>query len=355
MKRKLLALAVGATIASPSMAMDREDNFYGRLNLSVELVNIDKDDDSLTQDSGSNWEMRTNTSVFGFKGYHAISDSVKGIYQIEWGVGADGSAEDLAIRNRYAGVVGGFGLLKAGRMDTPLKNTRTIDLFAVQKDAWVGNVIPGGNRVSDQIWYSTPTFGGGLVATVSLLLNEENEAVAPCKGPDGADDCRDGLADSYSTSLVYKANGITLAAGYENDTLQFANAGSIGNNRASIIRLVGQYKTDLFSAGLLYGMASVDKDENGGNAIDENSIVISGSYNVGSAILKAQYITTTGETEVAGASDEEKVVTQYTFGADFPVTKLCKSYVFYNGRSTDNDTGGDPSKSKLVAGFQLSF
>jgi len=163
MKRNLLALAVGAAIAMPGVALADAATIYGRMDLSLDRVSIDNDQSGDVHDSGSNWSVASNASRFGVKGDADLGDGFTALYKIEWQVSADtgnhssnktafdelneeieysDDSGDLKARNRYVGLSGGFGTVLLGLMDTPLKKAQgKVDLFNDWSGGWEGRGI----------------------------------------------------------------------------------------------------------------------------------------------------------------------------------------------------------------------
>jgi len=128
MKVKLLPLAIGAAIgaaiAMPGVALADGPTVYGKVNVSYEMVgwNVEIPSEDLDLDS-DNWQVISNASRVGVKGSENITDDLKAIYQIEWGVNID-SGTDMSQRDRFVGLSGGFGTVKVGKFDSPLKKAQ---------------------------------------------------------------------------------------------------------------------------------------------------------------------------------------------------------------------------------------
>ena len=390
MKRNLLALAVGAAIAMPGVALADAATIYGRMDLSLDRVSIDNDTGG-ANDDGSNWEVNSHASRFGVKGDADLGGGLIALYKIEWQVDADEGSDTLKARNRYLGLKGGFGTTLLGKMDSPMKSAQgKFDLF----NDWAGditNVVEGENRTSNTVAYITPKIAGVFTGKVALILVEENEADGCESHLDNtglafdADDCDDGLTNSYSLSFAYEDNGFYAALAYDNNMPSTNIAGSVNGladmgiavandtgdatllaasnilkaasmvARVDTIRLVGVYKVDALQLGVLYSQSDIEDEFLSGSAdIDQTAIILNAAYTAGANTFKIQY--GMSEIDADATKDEEKTV--LSLGAEHAFNKQTKVYAYYTAEEIDNTNfidGIDSSESALAFGMQHKF
>src|SRR5690554_7688406 len=74
MKKKLIAIAVGAAAVMPALAL-ADVSIYGRAHVSVDFLDDGAD--------YSETNLSSNSSRIGFKGDHEINPSLKAFFQIE--------------------------------------------------------------------------------------------------------------------------------------------------------------------------------------------------------------------------------------------------------------------------------
>src|SRR5690606_23488755 len=139
-----------------------------------------------------------------------IEDGLEGIYQIESELRADsGNAGTLASRNTFLGLQGGFGTVRLGRFDTPVKLIgRQVDLFANQVGD-LRNLVrarPAPERFDERphnsVGYDSPKFGG-LSAGLQYSTNSD----------DGATATNDN--DTVSLAINYAEGPAYVGVGYE--------------------------------------------------------------------------------------------------------------------------------------------
>ncbi|MBV1921196.1 MAG: porin [Pseudomonadales bacterium] len=366
MKRNLLALAVGAAIAMPGVALADAATIYGRMDVSLDRVDIDNDT-GLANDSGSNWEVNSHASRFGVKGDADLGAGLTALYKIEWQVDADDGSDTLKARNRYVGLKGGFGTTLLGKMDSPMKTAQgKFDLF----DNWAGditNVVEGEVRASNTVAYITPKIAGVFTGKAALILVEENEADG-CKShldntdsDFDVDDCEDGLTDAYSLSVAYEDNGLYAALAYDNNMPStniaslFAAPIAVSVVRVDTVRLVGVYKIDALQLGVLYSQSDVEDEFLGFNIdVDQTALILNAAYTAGENTFKIQY--GMSDIDADTSKDEEKTV--LSLGAEHAFNKQTKVYAYYTAEEIDNTVfvdGVDSSESALAFGMQHKF
>ncbi|OUS24934.1 hypothetical protein A9Q99_23080 [Gammaproteobacteria bacterium 45_16_T64] len=353
MKRNLLALAVGAAIVLPGVALADAATVYGRMDMSLDFVSADIDDDTATEDSGSNWAVTSNASRFGVKGDAELGHGLTAIYKMEWQVSGDsgsGSTTDLTTRNRYVGLMGGFGTVKLGGMDTPLKASQgKFDLFD-NHAADIASISEGENREGNLIQYSSPKIADMLSLNVAFQPGEENEAGGSCSGGDvnDSEDCSDGLTDGISASAVL-------------NTGAFYGALAVDSNIDSrdTLRAVGVLTIGKIQLGGLLQTSEMNDDRIVTNAAEpkETTIAANGAVKIGKTKLKGQIGLRTIDHDVDDVDDSKQ--TLIAFGAEHHFTKQTQVYAEYtnfsvkdNGSTTPQN---DPSIAQLAVGIQHKF
>ncbi|KGD66642.1 porin [Alcanivorax nanhaiticus] len=317
MKKNLLAIAVGAAVAFPGLALADGPTVYGKVNVSLE--NADFDDGT---DSDDEWSLNSNASRLGVKGDFDLDvANLKAIYQAEFEInvddGAKGSKDSngdsynntITQRNIFGGLQGNFGTIMAGKFDTPTKKAQgKIDQFN-DLSGDIKNVLAGENRVSNIIQYSTPKLADMVTLNVAFVPGEGKDVDA-----DGEADTD--IADTTSISLVAEKDIFYGAVSRDTDMVDELVADSTGIESLDITRLAVGLKPGNFELGALYQLA----EETEGDG-EDSSIVVSGAFKIDRVKLKAQYGMTDGD-----QSDEE--VTQVSLGADYKLAKASKVYAY---------------------------
>ena len=325
MNKKLLAIAVGAAVAMPSLALAEGPTVYGKMNVSVssfegDLKNFDTTTDSQVQ-------VDTHASRLGVKGgYDLDVAGLKAIYTAEYEIDVDDGATPFKQRNIFAGFEGGFGQFIVGNFDTPLKNAQgKVDEFN-DLNGDLANIMSGETRIGNLIQYATPKLGDAFQATIAVRPGEGADTNANGKP-------NTGLADSIYASATYNASGIYGAvamAKNENGKTLIVDQDFLGTDvPVDIVRLVGGFKSDAFEVGALVQKAEqVENDPIAGEKLKEQSYLLSAGFNIDRAKLKAQY----GKTDLDSKDpDADKIsYTLSAVGVDYKLAKASKVYAYYS-------------------------
>lgn len=330
MKRKLLAIAVCAAVAAPVSAIANTE-LYGRINLSIDNV----DGPEGLGESGSH-ELTSNKSYFGIRGGADLSAGLRGIYQLEYGVLVDEGlipgADIFISRNSFLGLEGGFGTVKAGRFDTPLREIgRNVDQFTDQIYGDMFNLVGGEWRADNIVQYSTPKIADLMTFTVATIAPEGDTVTGATPN--------NKFFDSWSASLMFDLGDIYAGLAYDKNNygasvqngLDFSTyveaAGAGGDETVDIIRGVVGANLGAIELGALIQQAENADDSD----LKDFTWLLSAGFNLDDRIkLRAQY----GETE-GDASDLK--LRQYTLGADYALGQQTRTYVYGTRQEFESD------------------
>ncbi|WP_168398039.1 porin [Acinetobacter indicus] len=245
MKKTLCALAVGATLFTPALAMAADVKVYGRAHVSLDYL----DDGADYNEVG----LSSNSSRLGFKAEQKLENGMTVFGQVEQEVNfASGSANDdleFATRDTFVGLKGDFGQARVGRFDSPFKVARGPVNFFGDQLGDIRNVTREGNlrfdeRNANTIEYKSPKFGGGFNVIGALSLHEDNSV-----------DNEANKDKAYDLALTYKEGPVDFAAAYEHYE-EDANRGERDG-----FRVAAAYKiTPELNFGGLYQYLTHDND-----------------------------------------------------------------------------------------------
>jgi len=245
MKKKLIAIVVGAAAVMPALAL-ADVSIYGRAHVSVDFLDDGAD--------YSETNLSSNSSRIGFKGDHQINQDLTAFYQIEQEVNFtnDNGGSGLNTRDTFVGLKGSnWGAIQAGRFDSPFKKARgPANLFGDQVGDMrnltrLDQTTPDDvrerarfdERYDNTIQYTTPSFSGFTFAAAYSLY--EGQTAEP-----------DHDSDAFSMALNYGSGPLAASlayeqveedgAGGERDALRAAAAYSL----TDAFKLVGFYQTN---------------------------------------------------------------------------------------------------------------
>lgn len=228
MKKALLPLAILAALPAVAMA---DVQIYGRANISVDLLDDGADFSEVA--------MSSNSSRLGFRASREF-DGITAIMQIEQEIDYSNQGSNWASRDTFAGVRGGFGMVRLGKFDTPFKRARgPANLFGDQLGDMRNLTRAGAGRFDERtpntIHYQTPDFNG-LQFNLAYSLHE------------GTDPIADGDDNAWSFSVTYGVGDFEIAGAYESYDENRSQGGRdafrvAASYKISDVTLVGFYQT----------------------------------------------------------------------------------------------------------------
>jgi predicted porin len=242
MNKKLLTLAVAAALAAPAIA-SAEAIMYGKLHVSLDyadVTNVVRDlrdpatgelvlnSDGTPRQVGTDfegWGMANGyipgerrASRLGVKGSEDLGNGLKAIYQIELGINATdtnnnvlSNADAITYRNTFVGLASDWGTLLAGRHDTPMKiSTGKLDLFADTMADYNGTVGFRDLRADNAVAYISPNWSGFQLAGAII------PAGGATGGGQGLNLNENEIAGAYSLAGIYSNGPFYASVAFEN-------------------------------------------------------------------------------------------------------------------------------------------
>jgi len=231
MKKTLLAIAA---LAATSAAFAQSSvTLYGVVDASIESVKGDK---SVTRVSSDNLA----TSRLGFKGSEDLGSGLRANFTLETAVkedtGAQGNTARFFDRAAWAGLQGGFGELRLGRIDssigvlagdTKVLGAQTYDDFKIAKTR-AGDSY---RRIDNAITYVLPTFVNGLSAQLQYSTAVGNSGATTSVV--GSEVAGSDVGKAYGLNVKYAAGPFFAGVGYlsakDETGLVTVNAGKKAN------------------------------------------------------------------------------------------------------------------------------
>lgn len=334
MNKKILAVTIASVLCTPLVAQAKDGaksnlpTLYGKAHVSYGTLET-KVNGVTTVD---NWQARSHASRFGIKGDRDLGDGLKAIYKFEWQVDYE-QKTDAALdrRNMYVGLKGGFGEVRVGRHDTPLKMSQgKFDQFGdTDADLKHAGDQDGENRIDNVIVYMNKV--GNVGFSLAAAPGEE----------DAGTNVNDGAADTVSAAVNYNNGPLYLALAHDS----YANAANAAQD--SITRFTGTYKFNNMQVGLLL-QNGVEKATTAAN--EEDWVGLSFNTKVGKkGKIKAQYI------EVEDSQTSPLEGTLMAVGYDYKYDKKTTGYVMYSNLEEEQAGTKKLEKSFIGVGMVLKF
>lgn len=327
MNKKVLALAVSASLAIPGLASAVEVSgkaleIYGQVHVSVDHVSGYE----AANNKVSNLSVSSNSSRLGFKGEGDIG-SMTGFYKIEGSISADHSGGVIDHRAAYVGLMGTGGSLTVGYLDTIYKSI--FGKFDIMGNSIgdsrniLGTTSSGSGhfdtRAKNSIIYSTPKVGGLQANFEYATAFQENTT-----GQAGQDNNNNDLT---AVNVIYTADSLSLAAAWEQQKYPNA-AGDAVDHKLTGTRLFGGYKMGDIDARLIYEQLDDSAASPGVNK--RNAYGAAFVYNMGPGAVKLQYM------KAATSSAGNDGANQVTVGYAYKLAKNASAYIMYD--KVNNDT-----------------
>lgn len=267
MNKKLLAAAVGATlVAAPVLSAQAEVKLFGRIQ--VEAVNIN----SNTNATFNGWQQgdTTGNSRWGINASEDLGNGIKAIGRVAWQLdpsnGVVGSAKASQVaRDQWAGLTGGFGTVKFGRLPGSYKMFGGVvwDPFAAtfmqarNSGGMSAGAFAHNSFINDLMEYTTPKGLGGFKAQVQYSLDKTS------------------YNKSYNVGLSWKGGPIQVIGAVSHDA---AVAGSPDNKKIGV-----RYK-----AGPMFVWGQYEDAQNGGN-LKADGEAVGGITKVSANVTKGKF------------------------------------------------------------------
>lgn len=326
LKEKVEAKPAAAAVpAGKALAISNTDGItiYGRLDVAVESNN----DGDVKRTALHNFASR-----LGFRGERKFNDSLSGIMQIETGIAPDDNANSgtFASRNSFVGLKSQTaGTVIVGKYDMPFKSLEGGGAVAqLWGNAEASEIILNGKgtgrlikdniynlhtRQTNVLQYWSPKF-----ANVSVKLayspDEVNGAAGTTK------------ATTFGGSIEFDDGTWNVGIATEKQSNKTAIGQDLSGNKAT-----AGYKFADGAVGLGYSTI------NNGAGKKTKNWVVTGSYNLGPTILKANY----GQSSASstGALDDVKM---FGLELDYPLDKFTTVYGYYS-----KITNGDKARARF--------
>ena len=346
MNKKLIAVAVATSLALPMVSAHAVEvagkklEVYGKLHLNFGTF------DKKVAGGEDNWHLNSYASRLGFKGQQKLDEGLTGTYKFEFQVDTaekssteytDSNGDTVTVsndsglerRNMYIGLKGGFGEVRIGRHDSPLKLAQgKFDQFGdTEGDLKYAGDQDGENRQDNAITYLLKS---GNIGFNAQIIPGEGDGVTAGDGP----------ADTISVAVSYDNGPLYVALAQDS----YDSTGGAAED--SLTRLVATYKMSSMQFGAFY-QTGVEKP--GTVADAEDWLGLSFNMKMGkNNKLKVQYIA------VEDGASPSKDSTQLSVGIDHKLGKKGTLYAMYNTLE-EKATTTTTDNSSISVGYILKF
>ena len=234
MKKSLIAL----TLAALPVAAMADVTLYGQIKAGVEVSKVklgEKTTEGLvaqkvkaTRSSKTATEIADFGSRIGFKGHEHLGNNLNAIWQVEQSTSIAGGDKEWASRESFIGLEGGFGKVRAGKLDSTVKNTSdNVDQWESSNGALNMSVFTRVDERAVSVRYDSPVFSG---FSASVQYTPRDNA-----NPSDKYTHNDATRDTYYAGLNYENSGFfgQYAGGFRKN--------AVSEKDGHVHRLVGGY------------------------------------------------------------------------------------------------------------------
>ena len=229
MKKSLIAL----TLAALPVAAMADVTLYGQIKAGVEVSKVKLGEQTAAK-LGHEKSSKTATEIadfgsrIGFKGHEHLGNNLNAIWQVEQNTSIAGGDKEWASRESFIGLEGGFGKVRAGKLDSTVKNTSdNLDQWESSNGALNMSVFTRVDERAVSVRYDTPVFSG---FSASVQYTPRDNA-----NPSDKYTHNDATRDTYYAGLNYENSGFfgQYAGGFRKN--------AVSEKDGHVHRLVGGY------------------------------------------------------------------------------------------------------------------
>ena len=234
MKKSLIAL----TLAALPVAAMADVTLYGQVKAGVEVSKVklgEKTTEGLvaqkvkaTRSSKTATEIADLGSRIGFKGHEHLGNNLNAIWQVEQSTSIAGGSTEWASRESFIGLEGGFGKIRAGKLNSTVKDSSdNVDQWESNNGALGLSVFTRVDKRAVSVRYDSPVFSG---FSASVQYTPRDNA-----NPSDKYTHKVPSRDTYYAGLNYENSGFfgQYAGGFRKN--------SVGTKDGHVQRLVAGY------------------------------------------------------------------------------------------------------------------
>ena len=157
MKKSLIAL----TLAALPVAAMADVTLYGQIKAGVEISQTKEKVAGQTTKSKTATEIADFGSRIGFKGHEHLGSNLNAIWQVEQNTSIAGGDKEWASRESFIGLEGGFGKIRAGKLNSTVKDSSdNVDQWESSNGALNMSVFTRVDKRAVSVRYDSPVFSG---------------------------------------------------------------------------------------------------------------------------------------------------------------------------------------------------
>ena len=331
MKKSLIAL----TLAALPVAAMADVTLYGTVKAGVEVSRTKTTEGNVSTKDRTATEIADFGSKIGFRGHEHLGNNLNAIWQVEQSASIDGTKAGWGTRESFIGLEGGFGKIRAGKLNTALKDSGdNVNVWeSSDANADVLQVSKIGRVESREISvrYDSPVFAGfsGSVQYVPRdNANTKDKHTHAVKS-----------RESYHAGLNYENAGFfgQYAGSFAkyadlNDDAERVAVGTANSNPVKdyqVHRVVAGYDANnlyVSVAGQYEAAKNNDGSANNGKKHEQTQVAATAAYRLGNVTPRVSYAHGF-KAKVNDVKQEGSQYDQVIVGADYDFSKRTSALV----------------------------
>ena len=331
MKKSLIAL----TLAALPVAAMADVTLYGTIKAGVEVSRTKTTEGNVSTKDRTATEIADFGSKIGFKGHEHLGNNLNAIWQVEQNVSVAGTDKGWGTRESFIGLEGGFGKIRAGNLNTVLKdsgdNVNAWESSDANADVLQVSKIGRVESREISVRYDTPVFAGfsGSVQYVPRdNANTKDKHTHAVKS-----------RESYHAGLNYENAGFfgQYAGSFAkyadlNDDAERVAVGTANSNPVKdyqVHRVVAGYDANnlyVSVAGQYEAAKNNDGSANNGKKHEQTQVAATAAYRLGNVTPRVSYAHGF-KAKVNDVKQEGSQYDQVIVGADYDFSKRTSALV----------------------------
>ena len=331
MKKSLIAL----TLAALPVAAMADVTLYGTVKAGVEVSRTKTTEGNVSTKDRTATEISDFGSKIGFRGHEHLGNNLNAIWQVEQSASIDGTKAGWGTRESFIGLEGGFGKIRAGKLNTALKdsgdNVNAWESGSANEDVLQVSKIGRVESREISVRYDSPVFAGfsGSVQYVPRdNANTKDKHTHAVKS-----------RESYHAGLNYENAGFfgQYAGSFAkyadlNDDAERVAVGTANSNPVKdyqVHRVVAGYDANnlyVSVAGQYEAAKNNDGSANNGKKHEQTQVAATAAYRLGNVTPRVSYAHGF-KAKVNDVKQEGSQYDQVIVGADYDFSKRTSALV----------------------------
>ena len=331
MKKSLIAL----TLAALPVAAMADVTLYGTVKAGVEVSRTKTTEGNVSTKDRTATEIADFGSKIGFRGHEHLGNNLNAIWQVEQNASVAGTDKGWGTRESFIGLEGGFGKIRAGKLNTALKdsgdNVNAWESGSANEDVLQVSKIGRVESREISVRYDSPVFAGfsGSVQYVPRdNANTKDKHTHAVKS-----------RESYHAGLNYENAGFfgQYAGSFAkyadlNDDAERVAVGTANSNPVKdyqVHRVVAGYDANnlyVSVAGQYEAAKNNDGSANNGKKHEQTQVAATAAYRLGNVTPRVSYAHGF-KAKVNDVKQEGSQYDQVIVGADYDFSKRTSALV----------------------------